>query len=78
MPVYIGINADYQTYDEERGVTFPPQQIEPIGWDEPLGKNDVHTLFGAIWKHYGELTPNLLWMLRAELGWKIHPIEDEA
>ena len=46
--------------------------------DEPIGRFDVHTILGAIWRHYGVLTPCMIWMLRSEYGWKIEPIEDEV
>ena len=45
--------------------------------DEPIGRFDVHTILGAIWNHYGTLSPGLIWMLRSTFGWKIEPIEDE-
>lgn len=59
-------------------MTFPPQQVEPIGPDEPLGKNDTHTLFGAVWRYWGQADRSTLWMLRGIFGYKIEPIEDEA
>lgn len=65
--------------------TIKPFVPPPIADDEPLGKNDEHTLFGHVWRHWRHMDAASLWQLRhgfwldgnGGLGWKIEPIEDE-
>lgn len=49
---------------------FPPQQIERIWDDEPMGKNDQHTLLGFVWRYWGHLDASTLWMFRCIFGWR--------
>ncbi len=63
--------------DGYSGLRLGPILREPIGHDEPMGKFDEHTIFGAIWRYWGSADRSMLMMMRGIFDWKIEPIEDE-